>query len=207
MNTYTNPRTPALHASLWASPWRDTSVGLLAVVLAWLATVLVLAGLGAFAALPPPLIAALVALGIAVPSGIYFVSPLLQRYAQRVGLQRVSVLHAWRVPAALVFFWFGAQGQLPTAFWLLAGAGDLIAGLMAAKLAFGMPSRADYLRFHCFGFADFVVAVGTGLYFTLQLDPLMGNITLLPMAVIPLFGVGLSGATHLIAFHMLRKAT
>jgi hypothetical protein len=58
---------------------------------------------------------------------------------------------------------------------------------------------------HRFGFADFVVAVGTGLAFTLLLDPRMAPITALPLALIPLFGVGISGATHIIAFDMLRR--
>ena len=55
-----------------------------------------------------------------------------------------------------------------------------------------------------FGFADFVVAVGTGLTYTLLLDPRMNLIAELPMALIPLFGVGLSGASHIVAFDMMR---
>jgi hypothetical protein len=37
------------------------------------------------------------------------------------------------------------------------------------------------------------------------MDERMAAITTLPLALIPLFGVGISGATHLIAFDMLRK--
>lgn len=205
MNTYSNSNPAIANHSLWASPWRNTSSVLLALASVWLVLVAALAERGVFAALPMTLIPALVGLGILLPTGAYFASPQLQRYAQLVGLQRLSLLHAWRVPAALVFFWFGALGQLPTLFWVLAGVGDLIAGLLAARLAIGTPSRVDYLRFHRLGFADFVLAVGTGLTFTLLQNPLMNNITLFPLALIPLFGVGISGATHLVAFHMLRK--
>jgi hypothetical protein len=67
--------------------------------------------------------------------------------------------------------------------------------------------RFRYRSFHRFGFADFVVAVGTGLTFTLLQDPLMALITTLPFALIPLFGVGISGASHLMAFDMLRRHT
>jgi hypothetical protein len=88
---------------------------------------------------------------------------------------------------------------------VLAGTGDLIAGLYAAGALRAQPSRAYYRRFHAFGFADFVVAVGTGLTYTLMLDPRMAPIALWPMALIPMFGVGLSGAAHLVAFDLLRR--
>ena len=66
-------------------------------------------------------------------------------------------------------------------------------------------SRRRYIAFHLFGFADFVVAVGTGLTLTLLADPKMDGIRTLPMALIPLFGVGISGASHLMAFDLLRR--
>lgn len=59
--------------------------------------------------------------------------------------------------------------------------------------------------FHLFGFADFVVAIGTGPTLFLQNDPLMAGIQTLPMALIPFFGVGVSGASHLMAFDLLRR--
>jgi len=61
-------------------------------------------------------------------------------------------------------------------------------------------------RIHVFGFADFICAVGTGLTFTLIGDPLMATLTTLPMALIPLFGVGISGASHIVALNALRRA-
>jgi hypothetical protein len=48
-------------------------------------------------------------------------------------------------------------------------------------------------------------AEGTGLTFTLLLDFRMAPIATLPLALIPLFGVGISGASHLMAFDMLRR--
>ncbi len=82
---------------------------------------------------------------------------------------------------------------------------DLMAGLLAAAAMLARKTRARYLGMHLFGFADFVIAVGTGLYFTLLQDPKMGSIRELPMALIPLWGVGISGASHLIAFDLLRR--
>jgi hypothetical protein len=94
---------------------------------------------------------------------------------------------------------------LPDLFVRNAAWGDLIAGTLALALAFLPASRSGYWTFHLFGFADFVLAVGTGLMFTLADDPRMAPIITLPVALIPLFGVGISGATHLMAFDLLRR--
>lgn len=36
-------------------------------------------------------------------------------------------------------------------------------------------------------------------------DPRMAGIQTLPMALIPLYGVGISGASHIMAFDLLRR--
>jgi hypothetical protein len=180
---------------------------LTSLVTAWLLAVVIGSETGFFASLYQPVIAAIVATSIVVPTVWYFASPKLQMYVQAVGHRRIMLLHIWRIPAALMFFWYGANGQLPPLFWVLTGVGDFIAGSLALYLAFKPESMRRYWIFHSFGFLDFVVAVGTGLAHTLLLDPRMAPIAVLPMALIPLFGVGISGATHLMAFDMLRRDT
>lgn len=171
----------------------------------WGAAVVVGATTGLLARLPLPMIGAIVAASITVPTLIYLSSPRLKAYADAVGHAPILLFHTWRIPAALAFFWYGAQGELPPLFWILAGTGDFIAGSYAAYLATRPAGSRNYLAFHLFGFADFVVAVGTGLTFTLLNDPRMALIAALPMALIPLWGVGISGVTHLVAFDMMRR--
>jgi hypothetical protein len=180
---------------------------LLAILSIWALAVVVGALSGVLASLYPPLIGAIVAATIVLPTLIYFTSPDLQAYADGIGHRPILAFHTWRIPAALLFFWYGANGALPPAFWVLAGVGDLIAGGWAAWLLFRPESEARYRAFHVFGFADFVLAVGTGLTFTLLQDARMTPIAALPLALIPLFGVGISGVTHLVAFDMLRRGT
>lgn len=186
---------------------RPTAQVLALAVSAWGLAVIVVAGQGGFAALWMPLIAAFVAATIIVPMLWYATSPNLRALMDQIGHRRIVLFHTWRIPAALMFFWYGVQGDLPLAFWALAGTGDLIAGLFAAWLLTQEESARKLWAFHLFGFADFCVAVGTGLTFTLLQDPRMGAVALLPLALIPLFGVGISGASHLIAFDMLRRGT
>lgn len=66
-------------------------------------------------------------------------------------------------------------------------------------------NRTRYLVFEIFGFADFVAAVGTGLTMFLLHDPRMASIQTLPLALIPFYGVGISGASHIMAFGLLRR--
>jgi len=188
-----------------ATPSPLVTALLVALAIAWGTTVAWFAARGAIRELYMPSIALLVAAGIALPTIAYFMLEPLRGYFRAAGLYPLTILHLWRIPAALAFFHFGAIGSLPPLFWILAGVGDFIAGCYAARLLFRQGDDAFYRSFHRFGFADFVVAVGTGLAFTLLQDPRMATIAELPMALIPLFGVGISGASHLIAFDLLRQ--
>jgi hypothetical protein len=178
---------------------------LLAGMAAWFATVLWAAGSGALGGVDPPLIAPMVAAGIAAPVALYAAVPGIRRLFAGWGLRPLTLPHAWRIAAALVFFWYGAQGLLPPAFWLLAGLGDLVTGLAALRFLGAPRDAAAYRRFHALGFVDFIIAVGAGLTFTLLGDPRMAAVRELPLALIPLFGVGLSGASHIIAFDLMRR--
>lgn len=164
------------------------------------------AGLAAgcvFRALPMEVFAATVVASTLALTVLAFRHAGLRAAAARLGPYGLAGFHVWRVPAALMFFWYGAEGLLPPVFVLLAGVGDLIAGLAAGLVILARRSRARILAFHLFGLADFVVAVGTGLAFTLLAVPAMVTITTLPVALIPLVGVPVSGATHLVALHIL----
>ncbi|MFN7733052.1 MAG: hypothetical protein ACK5OB_14205 [Pirellula sp.] len=200
--------SPKLNAPS-ATPLRSNDSGMSAIlggtITVWFLTVAVAAQRGWIAQLYMPWIAAIVAATIAIPTLAYFASPRLQRYVESIGHRRIALFHAWRVPAALLFFWYGVQGQLPPAFWSIAGLGDLIAGVYGLYASLQPETRKTYLTFHLFGFADFVSAVGIGLTYTLLSDPRMQPVAQLPLAWIPLFGVGLSGASHLMAFDMLRR--
>jgi hypothetical protein len=210
LTTMTSANGAAQPAALRSQPDKPrvaspAGFALLAFIVAWALAVGWASTSGWLSQMAMPYFALLVALGIAAPTGIYFAAPPVRRWIEARGLYPLTLLHLWRIPAALMFFWSGAAGSLPTMFWLLAGTGDLLAGALAATIYRRRQDLTAYWRIHLFGFADFVVAVGTGLTFTLLGDPRMVTLTTLPMALIPLFGVGLSGASHLIAFDMLRR--
>jgi hypothetical protein len=160
---------------------------------------------GLFRAIYPLLLAPIIALGIVVPVVVYALSDSFRAYIEAIGLRPLTTFHIWRIAAALVLFWYGAHNLLPEIFVQNAGWGDLIAGFLALGVILLPENRNRYLAFHIFGFADFVVAVGTGLTLFLLNDPRMSAIQTLPMALIPLYGVGISGASHIMAFDLLRR--
>jgi hypothetical protein len=181
------------------------AAAIIAILALWGGTVVAAAASGAIGELYRPLIGGIVAATIIVPTLAFFASPRLMGFAERVGQRRIIAFHIWRVPAALAFFWFGLHGALPPLFWILAGTGDFIAGVLAARTISRPVTRDSALAFHRFGFADFVVAVGTGLTYTLLNDPRMATVATLPLALVVLYGVGISGVTHLVSFRLLRK--
>lgn len=180
-----------------------------AVVLVWGLTIGVLSAAGALAVIPLLALPAVIAAGIVIPLLVVSRSELQRSLVRDLDLLHLTLFNVWRVPAAIAFFVVGAQGMLPGRFVTNAAWGDLIAGVLAGvvvlvgtRLAAGARVRA-YTAFHLFSFADFVVAVGTGLTFTVLGDPLMRTLLDTPMALIPLWGVPITGAISLLALHRL----
>jgi len=182
--------------------------GLLIAVVLWGALVIAASATGVLGALGQhfmPGFAILVVIGIIVPTVSYFSFPSVRQAVDAIGLRRITLFHVWRIPAGGLFLYYASSGELPLLFGLIAGVGDVLAGLGAATLLKRQATETQLRRIHLFGFADFITAVGTGLTFTLLNDPLMVTLTTLPMALIPLFGVGLSGASHIIVLSQLKR--
>jgi hypothetical protein len=188
-----------------AARTRRGHIVLLTVLAIWGLAVAIAALTGLFSGVYPLLLAGLIALGIILPVVVYALSRSFRDYIEALGLYGLTAFHVWRIAAALVFFWYGAHNLLPDVFVRNAGWGDLIAGFLALGVVLLPKTRNRYLVFHLFGFADFVVAVGTGLTLFLLNESRMAGIQTLPMALIPFYGVGISGASHIMAFDLLRR--
>ncbi len=177
----------------------------LAALSAWAGGTAVLAGTGHVARLPTRLLPVPVLAGMGGLLGAYGRNRALRAWLDELDLGALTAFNVWRVPAALVF---ALDGPLPATFRRNAGVGDLIAGVLALPtIAYVRRhpehARSAYLAFHLFSFADFVSAVGTGFLFSLKRDPDMDTLKRLPAALIPLFGVPVTGAISLIALRRL----
>jgi hypothetical protein len=184
-----------------APPWRGIATAFGIYALAAIA----FAAAGGFYAVNANIFAATVALATIGLAAAYFSHGGTRAFALSLGPYGLAFFHVWRIPAALTFFWYGSQDLLPDTFVTRAAWGDLIAGLLAAALFFLPRRKATVLGFHLFGLADFMLAVGTGIFLTITASESMREITLLPVALIPLVGVPISGAAHIAALHMLLR--
>ena len=154
----------------------------------------------------PLTIGPLIFAGIALPSVAYYRSPALKRVMRRVGPYRLTLTHAWRIVAGIAFLRWGSSGKLPKVFTDRAGWGDVATGVFAlALLAVPQKNRMALFATNIFGAADLAVAIATGITLVLRNDPAMRAVGTFPPAMIPLFGVGLTGAAHIITFDLLRS--
>ena len=156
--------------------------------------------------MPLPLIAFLVVTAIAALLSVYFTSESFRAFIGSISYKHLTVFNIWRIPAGTAFLYYGSQNWLPEQFVFNAGYGDLAVGFLVSVVLMLPESRRKYLAFHIFGMLDFVLAVGTGLTFTPLQVPLMENIAGHPIVLIPLFGVPVTGAFHIMTLHrLLRK--
>lgn len=185
---------------------KDWTYLILSVLAVWAAIVGAAGYAGVFVNMPTPLIGVMVVCGIATLLGLYYANPGVRLFIQTLNVKGLTIFHLWRIPAALAIFWYGSQHLLPETFVHRAAWGDLIAGLLVLPVVLTRGGgNAKYLAFHLFGLGDFILAVGTGLTFALLQVPMMDTILTFPMVLIPLFGVCISGASHLMALDLLLR--
>jgi hypothetical protein len=135
--------------------------------------------------------------------------PLVSRILADPGTPaRLALPHTLRVVGVL-FLIVMAQGDLPAAFALPAGLGDIAIGVaapfVARRLARGT-SRAWAVRFNVLGILDLVVAgiIGFLLLELVEVTLSTAPLTMLPLALVPTTAVPLAVALHIVSLRRLR---
>ena len=169
----------------------------------WFVSIAALSFGGIFSTLNLRLFAFLVVASTAALLIIYFKNQNVRQYLSTFSYKSLTILNVWRIPAGAAFLYYGWQNWLPEQFVFNAGYGDLIVGIIAPIIFLLPESIPKYVVFHIFGLLDFIVAVGTGLTLTLLETPLIENVAGFPIVLIPLFGVPITGALHIILLHRL----
>jgi hypothetical protein len=140
-----------------------------------------------------------------VPAVLFWTVPSVRALIERIGLHMLTAVHGFRILAVPLFFWYGGRGLLPKPFVDHAGWGDLISGVVALGVVSFWARPAGYWTAHIVGMIDFLVAFGTAMAITRADAGAMHAVTGLPMALIPLFFVGVLGSTHLMAYALLLR--
>ena len=177
-------------------PWRgQTLKAVVAVVLAvWLAVVVLLGAGGAFISTPgtPPFP---IALGVTVPLlvflGALWVSASFRRFVTGGDVLLVTAIQGWRW-AGFSFVGLYAYGVLPGLFAWPAGLGDMAVGLTAPWIALALARRPSFVASRRFviwnllGILDLAVAVGVAGLVQARASGAVGEVTVAPMAQLPL---------------------
>jgi hypothetical protein len=175
------------------------------VIVVWLAAALVIGASGALARspVPPPAIALILTVVLLV--GLR-ASSVARGAVHRLGLGPLVAVHLVRVVAGAYFLVLYRRGELPGAFALAAGWGDIAVGLGAAVVLMTcIPVRTARQRtalrlWNAAGLLDILGVLTNGARLFLQNPAIALPFTTLPVALLPLFVVPIVIVTHVLVF-------
>lgn len=176
----------------------------------WIAAALLFAATGVLSRLPRPMIPALIWTPVIASVIAWHRSEGLRAFARALDLRVPILYHLVRVAFGALFLIEMRAGRMPASFALLAGPGDIVAGLLAlpaAALALreGDTARRLALGWNVLGLVD-ILAV----FVTAQRALFSGDDSLfiafqrLPYPLLPVLVVPLILMTHILVFARLR---
>jgi hypothetical protein len=158
----------------------------------------------------PPLPLGLAALTPIILFLVWFsLSPGLRQFTMSLSPRVLTIVQSWRI-AGFVFLVLAAYGILPEIFARSAGWGDIFIGATAPLVALKLASpnhRRSFLLWQMLGITDLVLAVTLGTLARV-IDPHgvpTNAMTVLPMSLIPTFGVPLFLILHIICIAQARR--
>jgi hypothetical protein len=196
-------------------PYSKITGGLIA---AWFVLALAASALNVFETDPnrPPLpLLVSVLVPLMIFSIWYLSSRGFREFVLSLNPSTLTMVQAWRI-AGFVFLVLYAYRMLPGLFALPAGWGDVAIGATALVVAvkFASPAhRTSFILWQLLGVADLVIALGTGAAgrfirpqdFTGASGITTSPMTVLPLSLIPTFGVPLFLILHIICIAQARR--
>ena len=134
--------------------------------------------------------------------------PSIRDWVNSIDVRALTALHLTRF-VGIAFLLLYARGQLPWAFAVPGGWGDIVVAMLAALLLLlASPStgrgRAAWIGWNTLGFIDIIFVVGTAARL-FKTDPAsMQAMLQLPLSLIPTFLVPLIVTSHVVLFRRLR---
>lgn len=187
------------------SPFRSVSV--VAGLAIWLAVATGASALGLVALFPLPFPQVLLVTLVAGVMTLYLASARFRTWANSVDARWLVAVHLARF-VGFYFLFLYSVGEMPYAFAVPAGIGDILVAalalcLIAAWRALGAKRDTALLAWNAIGLADITFVVATATRLGLTEPESMLWITRLPLALLPTFLVPIVVATHLIVFSRL----
>ena len=180
------------------------TVRVLLATAAWLAVALVAGASGLLAAARPPF-PQLVLLGLTL--ALLVISRTVatfRAWALTVDIRGLTLIHVTRFVGAY-FLVLHARGELPWAFAVPGGWGDIVVAAAALAVAALVPTRGAsgwrmLALWNVVGLVDIALVVATAARFAIADPASMGALTRLPLALLPTFLVPIIVWSHVVIF-------
>jgi hypothetical protein len=158
--------------------------------------------------LPAPAVPAIVFALTAVLLAAYTRVSGVRRWVDDLDVRTLVLLHVTRF-VGLAFLYLYRRGQLPYAFAVPGGIGDIIVATLALPVALAPLDPAQRRRavsiWNVIGLVDILLVVSTAIRLNLADPSQMLALTHLPLSLLPTFLVPLIVATHIIIFIRLAR--
>jgi hypothetical protein len=169
---------------------------------AWFGAAMAAGATGLLTGLRPPMPQLLIIVLTAAVTVAAFAIPAARAWVFGVDVRAMVALHLTRLVGIYFLLLYG-RGELPRAFALPAGWGDIAVGVFAgALLAIGPPAnprrRTLYRLWNLLGLIDILLVVGAAARIGLADPASMRRLLELPLSLLPTFIVPLIIASHLL---------
>lgn len=180
------------------------SVRVAIVLLIWCGSAALLGALGAVATLHPPFPQVILFGLLALLLIGYRFSSEFRRWLFSISLEWLISVHLVRF-VGFYFLWLCEHGQLPFAFAVLGGSGDIVVATFALVLLVLRPgSRMIYQVWNILGLADILFVVSTATRLAFADSGSMAALLRFPLSLLPTFIVPLIIFTHIVIFLRLK---
>jgi hypothetical protein len=185
-------------------PSQRFSVRVVIILLIWCVSSALLGALGVLASLHPPFPQVILFGLVGLLLSAYGLSSEFRRWLSSIPLQWLISVHLVRF-VGFYFLWLYEQRQLPFAFAVLGGWGDIVVATLALILLLLRPgSRLPYQVWNTLGFLDILFVVSTATRLALADSASMATLLRFPLSLLPTFIVPLIIFTHVVIFLRLR---
>ncbi len=175
----------------------------------WLAAALAIGRLGWLQFATPPLPQLLIAALTLMVLGLFWLPTPFGAWVIAVDMRVLILIHATRIIPGVAFLILYARGQLPWAFAVPGGWGDILVGVTALAVA-AIPRpykgwrRRAILWWNAFGLADILLVVSTATRIAMSEPESLRPLLQLPLSLLPTFVVPIVIATHVALFARFR---
>jgi len=174
----------------------------------WLALAVLVGASGVLASVQPPIPQLVLAGLVATLLGLFAKARGFRAWALSVDLRALVLIHATRF-VGLYFLVLHARGELPWAFAVPGGWGDVAVAAAAVPVAICCPTggrvgRRVLALWNTVGLLDILLVVGTAARLGMADPASMRALTRLPLSLLPTFLVPIIIWSHVVIFARLR---